>query len=32
VDLSHGESESTVTERRFIDRSLVIGVNTKDGY
>ena len=29
---SRSESESTVTERRFIDRSLVVGVDTKDGY
>ena len=26
------KSESTVTERRFIDRSHVVGVDTKDGY
>ena len=29
---SRSESESTVTERRFTHRSLVVGVNTKDGY
>ena len=29
---SQSESESTLTERRFIVRSLVVGVNTKDGY
>jgi hypothetical protein len=29
---SRSESEMTVTERRFIDRSLAVGVDTKDGY
>ena len=29
---SQSESESAATERRFIGRSLEVGVNTKDGY
>lgn len=26
------KSESTVTERRFLDRNHVVGIDTKDGY